>query len=62
MAYMIAFPLRLASILDVFNVSTFRRYMNDHSHVIEYTPLELGEDLRYEEQPIQILAQEVQEL
>ncbi|XP_020098958.1 uncharacterized protein LOC109717503 [Ananas comosus] len=61
-AYRIALPPRLADIHDVFHVSALRRYVFDPSHVIDFTPLELGEDLRYEERPVQILARETKEL
>nr|CAD1827978.1 unnamed protein product [Ananas comosus var. bracteatus] len=53
---------RLAGIHDVFHVSALRRYVFDPSHVIDFTPLEIGEDLRYEERPVRILARETKEL
>nr|CAD1822801.1 unnamed protein product [Ananas comosus var. bracteatus] len=34
----------------------------DPSHVIDFTPLEIGEDLSYEERPVRILARESREL
>nr|CAD1831232.1 unnamed protein product [Ananas comosus var. bracteatus] len=43
-------------------IQTLRRYVFDHSHVIDFTPLELGEDLRYEERPVRILVRETKEL
>nr|CAD1823482.1 unnamed protein product [Ananas comosus var. bracteatus] len=54
----IALPRRLVGIHDVFHISVLRRYVFDTPHVIDFTPPELSEDLRYEEQPVRILAQE----
>ncbi|XP_020100379.1 uncharacterized protein LOC109718529 [Ananas comosus] len=61
-AYRIALPPRLAGIHDIFHVSALRKYVFDPSHVIDFTPLELGENLRYEERPVRILARETKEL
>nr|CAD1836345.1 unnamed protein product [Ananas comosus var. bracteatus] len=61
-AYRIALPPRLAGIHNVFHVSALRRYVFDPSHVIDFTPLEIGEDLRYEERPLRILARETKKL
>ncbi|GKV05622.1 hypothetical protein SLEP1_g17609 [Rubroshorea leprosula] len=54
-AYRIALPLELSNVHNVFHVSVLRKYESDPSHVINYEPLELKEDLSYTEQPIQIL-------
>lgn len=51
-----------AGIHDVFHVSTLRRYVFNPSHVIDFSPLELGEDLRYKERPVRILVHETKEL
>nr|CAD1818373.1 unnamed protein product [Ananas comosus var. bracteatus] len=61
-AYRIALPPRLAGIHNVFHVSALRRYVFDPSYVIDFTPLEIGEDLRYEERLVRILAREMKEL
>nr|CAD1830121.1 unnamed protein product [Ananas comosus var. bracteatus] len=61
-AYRIALPPRLVGTHDVFHVSALRKYVFDPSHVINFTPLEIGEDLRYEERPLRILARETKEL
>nr|CAD1830256.1 unnamed protein product [Ananas comosus var. bracteatus] len=58
----IALTPRLAGIHDVFHVLALRRYVFDPSHVIDFTPLEIGEDLRYEERPLRILARATKEL
>ncbi len=61
-AYRVALPLRLAGTHDVFHVSVLRKYVFDPSHVLDFTSLELDEDLRYQEWPVRILAQEAKDL
>jgi len=54
----IAYHLALAlhqGIHDIFYVSNMRRYVPDPSHVIEYEPLQLKENLAYVEEQIKIL-------
>ena len=46
----------------MFHVSTLRKYMHDPSHVIRYEPLQIQENLTYEERPIQILDRKEQQL
>ncbi|KAA0057117.1 ty3-gypsy retrotransposon protein [Cucumis melo var. makuwa] len=47
---------------DVFHVSMLRRYVVDPTHVVDFEPLQVSEDLSYEEQPVEILAREVKML
>ncbi|CAL2247688.1 unnamed protein product [Prunus armeniaca] len=54
-AYRLALPPELSLVHDVFHVSMLRKYMPDPSHVLGHQPMELQEDLSYEEQPMQIL-------
>ncbi len=61
-AYRIALPPRLVGVHNIFHVSALRKYVFDPSHVIDFAPLELNEDLRYEERPMRILDREVKEL
>jgi hypothetical protein len=61
-AYRIALPPELAGVHDVFHVSTLRKYVHDPSHVISYEPLQIQENLTYEERPIQILDHKEQQL
>ena len=61
-AYRLALPPELSRVHDVFHVSMLRKYMPDPSHVLEYQPVELDEDLTYEEQPVQILDRKEQKL
>ena len=61
-AYKLALPPSLSSVHDLFYVSMLRKYIMDPMHVINYKPLEIEEDLSYEEKPIKILVWEVKTL
>ena len=58
LAYRLALPPNLSSVHNVFHVSMLRKYVFDPSHILSYDPLEIREDLTYEEQPERILQQE----
>ncbi|KAA3461235.1 polyprotein [Gossypium australe] len=60
-AYLLALPLELQKIHNVFHVSMLRRYQSDPSHVITTEDIEIRPDLSYEE-PVKILAREMKEL
>ncbi|KAA0037968.1 pol protein [Cucumis melo var. makuwa] len=51
-AYHFAFPPSLSTICDMFHVSMLRKYVTDPSHVVDYEPLEIDENLSYAEQPV----------
>jgi hypothetical protein len=55
MAYQLALPPTLAGVHNTFLVSMIRKYIPDPSHVIGSYPIELKEDLTYEEQRVKIL-------
>ena len=55
-AYRLALPQELAYVHNVFHVSMLKKYIPDPSHVLDHEPLEIHEDLTYEEKPVQILA------
>ncbi|KAA0051192.1 DNA/RNA polymerases superfamily protein [Cucumis melo var. makuwa] len=61
-AYRLALPPSFSTAHDVFHVSMLRRYVADPTHVVDFEPLQINEDLSYEEQPIEILAREVKML
>ena len=61
-AYRLRLPPELVRIHNVFHVSMLRKYMADPSHVLRDQPVELKEDLTYEETPIQIVDQKDQVL
>ena len=60
--YKLALPPKLEKIHNVFHVSMLRRYRSDPSHVVSLETIELRLDLTYEEELMEILAQEVKEL
>ena len=39
-----------------------RKYIPDPSHILQHELLQIGEDLSYEEQPVQILDRKVKDL
>ncbi|CAN6726359.1 unnamed protein product [Malus baccata var. baccata] len=53
-AYRLALPPELSHIHPVFHVSSLRRYRSDLSHVISYEPIQVKENLTYEEYPVEI--------
>jgi hypothetical protein len=55
MAYRVFLPPDLARVHDVFHVSTLRKYMHSHLHVVSYRPLQIKGNLTYEEVHVQIL-------
>ena len=54
-AYELALPPTLAGVHNVFHVSMLRKYIPDPSHVLNYEPLKIKDNLTHEEVPIQIL-------
>ena len=54
-AYKLALPPTLAGVHNVFHVSMLRKYIPDPSHVLNYEPLKIKDNLTYEEVPIQVL-------
>ncbi|KAL4021638.1 hypothetical protein IC575_020444 [Cucumis melo] len=61
-AYRLPLPPSLSTVHDVFHVSMLRKYVLDPSHVLDYEPLEIDENLSYTEQPVEVLAREVKML
>ncbi|KAL4026616.1 hypothetical protein IC575_015052 [Cucumis melo] len=61
-AYRLALPPSLSTVHDVFHVSMLRKYVPDPSHVVDYEPLEIDENLSYTEQPVEVLARKVKML
>ena len=54
-AYRLELPSDLDRIHDVFHVSMLHKYVPDPSHVLTEQPVEIQENLTYEEEPVQIL-------
>ncbi|KAA0063967.1 gag protease polyprotein [Cucumis melo var. makuwa] len=61
-AYCLALLPSLSIVNDVFHVSMLRKYVSNPSHIVDYEPLEIDENLSYTEQPVEILAREVKML
>ncbi|KAA0032408.1 pol protein [Cucumis melo var. makuwa] len=61
-AYRLAFPPSFSTVHDVFHVSMLRRYVADPTHVVDFEPLQINENLSYEEQPVELFAREVKML
>ena len=55
LAYKVALLPKLGKIHNVFHVSALRKYVYDASHVVEIDPIQLNENLAYEEYPIRIV-------
>ncbi|XP_038885824.1 uncharacterized protein LOC120076119 [Benincasa hispida] len=58
-AYWFPLPLSVSAVHNIFHVSMPRKYVTDSSHVVDFDPLHLNENLSYRKKPIQILAREV---
>ena len=54
-AYELALLPTIVGVHNVFHVSMLRKYFPDPSHVLNYEPLKIKDNLTYEEVPIQIL-------
>ena len=54
-AYRVALPPSLSKVHNVFHILTLRKYVFYPSHVVESKPIQISEDLTYEEVPIRIV-------
>ncbi|KAL0554093.1 hypothetical protein IC582_008004 [Cucumis melo] len=61
-AYRLALPPSFAPVHDVFHISMLRKYVADPTHVVDFEPLQISENLSYEEHPVKVLAREVKKL
>ena len=55
LAYKVVLPPSLSKIHNVFHILTLRKYVFYPSHIVELEPIQISEDLTYEEVPIQIV-------
>ena len=61
-AYSLVLSPDLSRIHPVFHVLMLRKYIADHSHVLQPQAVELSEDLTYEEYPVAIVDRQVYQL
>ncbi|XP_070054162.1 uncharacterized protein [Nicotiana tomentosiformis] len=61
-AYKLALPPSLLSVHPVFHVSILRKYFGDLSHVLDFSTVQLDEDLTYDVEPMAILGRQVRKL
>ena len=61
-AYQLALPPKLAFVHNVFHVFMLKKYVPDKSHVLEQEPIEIQEDLSFEEKPARILDYKIKTL
>ena len=61
-AYKLKLPQELSRIHDTFHVSMLRKYIPDPSHVLREQPVQLKENLTYEETPVKIIDRKEQVL
>ena len=61
-AYKLKLPPELSRIHDTFHLSMLRKYILDPSHVLREQPVQLKENLTYEETPVQIVDRKEQVL
>ena len=55
LAYRVTLPPKFGKIHNMFHASLLRKYVYDASHVVQIEPIQLNENLVYEEYPIQIV-------
>ncbi|XP_070046931.1 uncharacterized protein [Nicotiana tomentosiformis] len=61
-AYRLELPPRLAGVHLLFHVSILRKYYENKSHVLDFSTVQLDENLTYEEELVAILDQQVRKL
>ncbi|XP_040988961.1 uncharacterized protein LOC121236579 [Juglans microcarpa x Juglans regia] len=61
-AYKVALPPALSGVHDVFRISMLRKYIPDPTHIIDYEPLQIQENLTYTKEPAQIVERKEQVL
>ena len=54
-AYRLTLPPKMSGVHKVFHVSMLKKYITNHSHVLQSDLVQLKEDLTYEEKCVQIL-------
>ena len=54
-AYRLALPPSFVGVHNIFHISMLRKYVPNPSHVVEFEPLQVGENLSYEEWLIRVV-------
>ena len=54
-AYRLVLPPDMSPVHPVFHVSMLRKYISDHSHVLQPHGVEVNEDLTYKEESVAIV-------
>ena len=58
-AYHLALSPSFSTVHDVFHISMLRKYLAYPTHIVDYEPQQINENLSYEEQPVEIFARVV---
>ena len=61
-AYHLALPPSMSRVHNVFHVSMLWKYVIDPSHILRHQELQISPEVKYEEQPVQILDKKTKEL
>ena len=61
-AYLLALPLELAKLHDVFHVSMLPRYRSETSHILPVQDIQVQEDFTVDEESKAILDREIRQL
>ncbi|TYK29167.1 putative polyprotein [Cucumis melo var. makuwa] len=61
-AYRLALPPAFSTVHDVLHVPMLRKYVADPTHVVDFEPLHINENLSYKEQLVEILPRKVKML
>ena len=61
-AYKLALPPELSTVHNIFHISMLKKNIAEPSHILSHEPIDVHEDLSYEEKPVQILAREAKVL
>jgi len=61
-AYRLDLPTKLEHVYNVFYISQLQKYVPDPNHIIIIEPVEIAENLMYEEHSVQILDYRVKQL
>ena len=60
--YRLELPVELEHVHNVFHISQLRKYIPDPDHIIVSKPIDIAEDLVYEERPVEILDHRIKQL